>query len=150
MMTADLTRIPNPSEFAYTCSTAPAARPRIIAAEDDPDCGLALEVLLSAAYDVSVVPCGRDLLRLLENERPDLILLDYQLPDINGLRVMETVRRHFRIATPAIAVSAFSSRRNACLRAGFSTFLQKPFGRVDLIWAVERGLRADSRGSTGA
>lgn len=149
-MAPELMRIPNPGEFAFTCSTAPALRPRIIAAEDDPDCGLALEVLLSAAYDVSVVPCGRDLLRLLESERPDLIVLDYQLPDINGLRVMETVRRHFGIGTPAIAVSAFSHRRSACLRAGFSTFLQKPFGRVDLIWAVERGLRADPRGNAGA
>lgn len=149
-MHTDATRAAKPIEFAFTSTAAPTTRPRIIAAEDDPDCGLALEILLGAAYDVSVVPCGRDLLTLLEKERADLIVLDYQLPDINGLRVMETVRRRFGIGTPAIALSAYSHRRSACLQAGFSMFLQKPFGRVDLIWAVERGLRAVPGGCAGA
>ncbi|HKC50138.1 MAG TPA: response regulator [Myxococcota bacterium] len=140
----------SPLDKTFSSSNAPGARPRIVAAEDDPDAGLALEVTLGSAYDVLVVPCGRELLQLLEQEPADLILLDYQLPDINGLRVMEAIRRRYGDATPAIAVSAFSHRRSACLQAGFSTFLQKPFGRVDLIWAVERGLRAAHPRGAGA
>jgi two-component system response regulator QseB len=149
-MQPSILSVVSPLDKTFTCSQAASARPRIVAAEDDPDAGLALEVTLGAAYDVSVVPCGRELLQLLEQEPADLILLDYQLPDINGLRVMEAIRRRYGATTPAIAVSAFSHRRRACLQAGFSTFLQKPFGRVDLIWAVERGLRLAHPHSAGA
>ena len=122
-------------------STSGGARPRILVAEDDADCAYAVEVMLGSAYDVYVAESGRDLLADIELQKPDLLVLDYQLPDINGLRLIEAARRKHGCETPAIAMSAYSMRRDACLRGGFSGFLHKPFGMLDLIFAVERALR---------
>jgi CheY-like chemotaxis protein len=116
-------------------------RPRILVAEDDADCAQAIEVMLRSAYDVYVAESGRELLHDIELQRPDLLVLDYQLPDTNGLRLIEAARRKQGCETRAIAMSAYSMRREACLRGGFSGFLHKPFGMLDLIWAVERALR---------
>jgi CheY-like chemotaxis protein len=120
-------------------------RPLILVAEDDADCAQAVEVILSSAYDVSVLESGRDLLAEIEQEKPDLLVLDYQLPDMNGLRVMEAALRKQGRFTPAIAMSAYSNRRNACLKGGFRMFLHKPFGALDLIWAVELALRGPGK-----
>jgi CheY-like chemotaxis protein len=116
-------------------------RPLILVAEDDADCAQAVKVILSSAYDVAVVESGRDLLAEIEQEKPDLLVLDYQLPDMNGLRVMEAAIRKQGRYMPAIAMSAYSNRRAACLKGGFRMFLHKPFGALDLIWAVELALR---------
>lgn len=122
--------------------TARLPRPRILVAEDDADCAQAVQIILaSEAYDVSVVESGRDLLAEIEQEKPDLLVLDYQLPDMNGLRVMEAALRKQGRYVPAIAMSAYSNRRSACLKGGFRMFLHKPFGALDLIWAVELALR---------
>jgi DNA-binding response OmpR family regulator len=123
-------------------------RPRILVAEDDADCAQAVEITLSSAYEVSVVECGRDLLCEIEQETPDLLVLDYQLPDMNGLRVMEAAARKRGCHTPAIAMSAYSNRRSACLQGGFRMFLHKPFGALDLIWAVELALRGRQNGKS--
>jgi CheY-like chemotaxis protein len=120
-------------------------RPLILVAEDDADCAQAVEVILQSAYDVSVVESGRDLLSEIEQEKPDLLVLDYQLPDMNGLRVMEAAIRKQGRYMPAIAMSAYSNRRTACLKGGFRMFLHKPFGALDLIWAVELALRGPGR-----
>ena len=120
-------------------------RPLILVAEDDADCAQAVEVILASAYDVSVLESGRDLLAEIEQEKPDLLVLDYQLPDMNGLRVMEAAIRKQGRYTPAIAMSAYSNRRAACLKGGFRMFLHKPFGALDLIWAVELALRGPEK-----
>jgi len=120
-------------------------RPFIIVAEDDEDCARAVSVILSEKYDVSVRGCGREVFASFEVEQPDLLILDYQLPDINGLRLVETLRRRTSIEVPAVLMSAYSNRREASMRAGFDLFLQKPFGRAELLQVVERAMAKTSR-----
>jgi len=117
-----------------------SVRPFIIVAEDDEDCARAVSVILSEKYDVSVRGCGREVVASFEVEQPDLLILDYQLPDINGLRLVETLRRRTDLEIPAVMMSAYSNRREASKRAGFELFLQKPFGRAELLKAVERAM----------
>ncbi|MCP4002641.1 MAG: response regulator [bacterium] len=118
------------------------ARPRLLVAEDDPDLAQALAILLGDAYDVSIRDRGRDFAQSFEVERPDVMVVDYQLPDINGLRLVESLwRRHGR-ATPAIMISAYSNRREASIEAGFEAFLHKPYEAQALACAIERAIRA--------
>ncbi len=118
------------------------ARPRLLVAEDDPDLAQALAILLGEAYDVSIRDRGRDFAQSFEVERPDVMVVDYQLPDINGLRLVESLwRRHGR-TTPAIMISAYSNRREASIEAGFEAFLHKPYEAHALACAIERAIRA--------
>src|SRR5262245_10837493 len=102
-MDGDLACVISPHDTAFTCTQAAIARPRSQIAEDDPNLGLLLETILGSAYETQVVDTARELLVLLESEPADLILLDYQLPDINGVRAMEVIRRRHGPVTPVIA-----------------------------------------------
>ena len=115
-------------------------RPFILVAEDDEDCARAVSVILADQYDVAVRTCGRDVVTSFTVEQPDLLILDYQLPDMNGVRLIETLRRRAAPELPAVMMSAYSNRREASRRAGFELFLQKPFDRSELLDVVARAL----------
>jgi DNA-binding response OmpR family regulator len=117
-----------------------AARPSVVVAEDDEDLARAVAIMLATDFDVAVYGSARELVAALEVEIPDLLLLDYQLPDINGVRLVETLRRRAGNEFPAIMMSAYSNRRDAAQKAGFHLFLQKPFGRSELLGAVNAAL----------
>jgi DNA-binding response OmpR family regulator len=68
-------------------------RPHILIAEDDEDLALAVSIMLAEQFDVSLRPCAREALQSFAVDPPDLILIDYQLPDMNGLRPIESIRR---------------------------------------------------------
>ena len=78
---------------------------------------------------VEVVRCtyGRDALKRLERESFDLIVVDYQLPDMNGLQILEWMREH-GVATPRVMVTAYGTVETAveALKAGAEEFLSKP------------------------
>lgn len=113
-----------------------SCRPRILIAEDDDDVALAMSVALGGRYDVTVRESAHALARSYERERPEVLLIDYQLPDMNGIRLFELLRRKYGSETPAVMVSAHPSRRRASLRAGFESFLSKPFDLEDLFQVV--------------
>jgi CheY-like chemotaxis protein len=115
-------------------------RPYILVAEDDEDCARAVSVILADQYEVEVLSSGREVVSTFAVERPDLLILDYQLPDMNGVRLIETLRRRCAEDVAAVMMSAYSNRRDASRRAGFELFLQKPFDRSELLQIVERAL----------
>jgi DNA-binding response OmpR family regulator len=117
-----------------------APRPSIVVAEDDEDCARAIAIMLANGYDVSVHGSAREAVASFDVAVPDLIILDYQLPDSNGVRLVETLRRRAGVEVPAIMMSAYSSRREAALKSGFHLFLQKPFGRAELLESVQAAL----------
>jgi len=128
-------------DLADSVSVYAAARPSVLVAEDDEDCARAVSIMLSDDYDVVVHGMGRDIVASFEVEVPDLLILDYELPDMNGVRLVETLRRRSQVEFPAIMMSAYSNRCEAAKRAGFSLFLQKPFGRADLLRVVQSALK---------
>ncbi len=115
-------------------------RPEILLAEDDDDIAQALGIVLGRTFNVTTETCGRDALRTYEIAPPDLLLLDYQLPDMNGLRLFESIRRRTGACPPIVMISAFPSRREDLLSAGVDCFLEKPFETRDLVWAIEQAL----------
>ena len=82
-------------------------------------------------------------LRLAQAERPDLVLLDIQLPEMSGFEVLARLREDPLLrAVPVVAVSANALQRDidAALAAGFNAYLTKPLVMEDLLATVQQAL----------
>ena len=119
---------------------------RILAVEDEPDLVELIKChLLRAGHLVATAGTGWDALEQIRRERPDLILLDLMLPDLDGFGVCEILRRDPATATiPIIIVSAWSSpdTRHLGLELGALDYLTKPFSPHDLVKRVNHFLEA--------
>lgn len=136
----DLETLTEQRRNATVAARRPVLRPRVLVVEDDEDVATALAVMLRSVYDVSVRETARDFLCSYEVERPDVLLVDYELPDMNGIRTLQTLRRYHGGYTPAVMVSAYATRQQASLSAGFEYFVTKPFQRLELVWALEAAM----------
>ena len=114
-------------------------RPVIMVADDNADNRDMMRVLLGLkGYDVIVAEDGKEALELALARSPDLILLDLQLPLMDGLSVVRDLQSNGRfLKVPIVVVSGHDPRkyRQAALEAGCSDFLLKPisFERLDEI-----------------
>jgi two-component system KDP operon response regulator KdpE len=115
---------------------------RLILVEDDEPTRKAVAGNLSAhGYQVREAPDGEEALRLWEQNRPDLVLLDLGLPGIDGLAVVRHIRRE--ATTPIIILSALDQERDkiAALDAGADDYLIKPFGMGELHARLRAAMR---------
>ena len=117
----------------------PAARPmKILLAEDNAvNRLLAVKLLERDGHQVTTAPDGRDALAKLEAERFDVVLMDVQMPEMNGFEATAAIRegergtgRHQFIV--AITAHALKGDRNRCLEAGMDSYVSKPVGRAEL------------------
>lgn len=97
------------------------------------------EMLREEGFDVRAVTDGEQAVELLDRIRPDLIILDVDLPGISGLAVLKDFRRRDR-ATPVLVVSGEdrASVQDRAMHDGASGFLQKPVPGAILLRAVRR------------
>jgi two-component system alkaline phosphatase synthesis response regulator PhoP len=118
----------------------PAAK--ILAVDDEPELTDLMQYhLLRAGHTVTTAANGWEALDCIRRERPDLILLDLMLPDLDGFGVCEILRRDPRTATiPIIIVSAWASddSRNLGLELGALDYLTKPFSPPELVARVNQ------------
>jgi CheY-like chemotaxis protein len=133
-----------------------AMRPTILTVDDEPD---VLELirfhLTHAGCDVLTATSGRVALETIRACRPDLVLLDLMLPDIDGFGICEILRRQPATASlPIIIVSAWSTTdsRDLGLELGALDYLTKPFSPKTLVERVQRllNLRPAGREKTPA
>jgi len=108
-------------------------RAAVLLVEDDEAARSAVGANLAArGYRVVEAATGLGALRLWEASRPDLVLLDLGLPDIDGMAVILRIRRE--ASTPIIVLSARGQEKDrvAALDAGADDYLTKPFGLAEL------------------
>ena len=120
----------------------PMSAATILLVEDDDETRAALMRILGASgYRVVEAPTGREALRHWEARRPDLILLDLGLPDIDGLEVVRRVRAD--ATTPIVILSGrFEEREKVeALDRGADDFVTKPFGVDELNARLRVALR---------
>jgi len=116
--------------------------PRVLLVEDDPETRAALiRVLGVRGYKVDDAPDGRSALRSWEAHRPDIILLDLGLPDIDGLDLVRRFRRE--ATTPIVILSARDHEREKveALERGADDYVTKPFGIEELVARLRVALR---------
>lgn len=113
---------------------------RILVVDDNEDNRQILIDLLSAAgYQIVEATNGLDAVKLATSERPDLVLMDIQLPDLDGVEALRRLRANDRTATiPVLALTAQAMRgdRERFLAEGFDGYLSKPVNVRELIGVV--------------
>ncbi len=131
---------------------APAVSRFRVLVVDDNELNRRMTELQLRALDIAAVrtvASGAEALELLATEAQDLVLMDLQMPDMDGL---ETTRRLRLLPLPArpfvIAATAtvFDEDRAACLEVGMDDFMSKPFTLAGLRAALERAARAQAPG----
>jgi two-component system, response regulator PdtaR len=112
---------------------------RVVIAEDEALIRMDLaEMLAEEGYDVvGQAGDGARAVELAEQERPDLVILDVQMPVLDGIAAAERIARA-RLA-PVVILTAFSQRElvDRAREAGAMAYLVKPFSRSDLVPAIE-------------
>ena len=125
-------------------------RPRLVIIEDDPPLRRYLRTTLAAAgYDVFEAENAQRGLGEAAARRPDAILLDLGLPDIDGLTVLERLRDWS--TAPVIVISARDQEETKvrALDSGASDYVVKPFGTSELLARLRAVLRNWHRDDTG-
>jgi two-component system, OmpR family, alkaline phosphatase synthesis response regulator PhoP len=103
--------------------------------------------LINAGYEVMTAATGRSAIEIVAARRPDLILLDLMLPDIDGFGVCEILRSsEATAAIPIVIMSSWKSpgSRKVGRQLGALDYLAKPFRVEDLIERVRLSLAAQS------
>jgi DNA-binding response OmpR family regulator len=122
---------------------------RIAIVEDEQELASLVEYNLARnGYDTCVLPGGRDTLARLEEARPDLIVLDIMLPEIDGFDLCRQVRRSRTLApVPVLFLTARSDEvdRVLGLEIGGDDYITKPFSPRELVARVKAHLRRGER-----
>lgn len=147
---AGLAAKPDPGTTPRRTPREQRANWRILVAEDDEvNRMLALRVLSEAGFKADAVHNGLKVLEALEESSYDLILMDCQMPELDGYEATRLIRqiekgqrgagyRHL----PVIAVTALTMKgdREKCMEAGMDAFVAKPYRAEQLVAAVDRHL----------
>ena len=121
---------------------------RILIVDDEPNIiGTLAPLLRHRGYDVASVMTGRAALEAFERERPDVIVLDLGLPDINGVEVCSELRRSSNVPIIVLSARGAEGDKVRALDAGADDYVTKPFGAEELLARVRVALR---RTDTGA
>lgn len=116
--------------------------PKIFIVEDDLDLlDLIVYHLSLEAYDLVPLHNGKDVVERVTNEKPDLLLLDIDLPGVNGVEICRRIRRFSTV--PIIFITAYSREEDLVqgLAAGADDYVKKPFRIAELLARVSAQLR---------
>jgi PAS domain S-box-containing protein len=127
---------------------------RVLLAEDNPvNQTLAMRVLEKLGHKVQVVNDGREALRRSQAEDFDLILMDVQMPEMDGLEATKAIRaaeastgKHIPII--AMTAHAMKGDRETCLSAGMDGYLSKPIRIDELKWTMSEVMKTQNVGQS--
>jgi two-component system, cell cycle response regulator DivK len=115
---------------------------RVLVVEDnEKNMKLFRDVLLATGYRTQEATTGEQAVELAAEHAPDLVLMDIQLPDIDGVEVLSRLRADERTASiPVLAVTAQAMHgdRERFLAAGFDGYISKPVNVVEFVGAVRQ------------
>ncbi len=115
---------------------------KILVVDDEPYVLRSLSYLLSDYFNVFTAISGSETIKHFDKE-PDLVILDYRLPDMSGIEVLKEIKQA-KPALPVIILTGYGDEEVAAkaLRNGAMDYVKKPFSAPDLIGAIERCLAA--------
>src|SRR5262245_41161575 len=121
--------------------------PRVLVIDDDASLRYTLEAVLGdAGNDVEVADSGAKGIAAFEQRGADLVLTDLAMPEIDGMKVLETLRAQDP-SVPVVMLTAHGSERVAvaAMKAGAYDYLAKPFDPDELVMTVRRGVETRAR-----
>ena len=120
--------------------SAPHTRAAVLVVDDEPVVrDVVSRYLRRGGYDTAVASTGADALEQAASKRPDVVILDLMLPDVDGLEVMRRLRRNDRRRAAIILLTARGeeSDRIIGLRLGADDYVVKPFSPAELVARVD-------------
>jgi two-component system, sensor histidine kinase and response regulator len=120
---------------------------RILLADDNPlNCRLAVLMLEKAGHVIDVVEDGAAAIEAVRTRHYDLVLMDVQMPEVDGLEATRQMRRlpiaQAGVPVIAITANAMAGDDRRCLAAGMNDYITKPIDRARLLSTVARWGRA--------
>jgi GAF domain-containing protein/CheY-like chemotaxis protein len=122
----------------------------ILLAEDNPiNQQLVIRMLANRGYTAQVVSTGGEALAALEQQAFDVVLMDVQMPEMDGFEATAAIRERERGTNrriPIIAMTAYAMRsdREKCLNAGMDAYVSKPMTAASLYATIDHLLRSDA------
>jgi CheY-like chemotaxis protein len=126
-------------------------RSRILLAEDNVvNQRLAARILEKAGHSVLIVSNGREAIAALQCETIDLVLMDVQMPEMDGFEAARAIRkdeagRKKHIPIIAMTAHAMTGDRGRCIAAGMDGYITKPIRAHDLLSLVENTMASDAK-----
>ncbi|WP_327430715.1 response regulator [Streptomyces sp. NBC_01236] len=115
---------------------------RVLVVEDDPQLVRALVINMQArGYGVDAAPDGATALRLAAARRPDVVVLDLGLPDMDGTDVIKALRGWTRVPILVLSARRASDEKVAALDAGADDYITKPFSMDELLARLRAAVR---------
>jgi DNA-binding response OmpR family regulator len=115
---------------------------RVLVIEDDADIALGVSTVLGRnGFEVCAASEGRDGLRRFHSDRPDIVILDVGLPEMDGWTVLDRIRELSDIPVLMLTSHGHETDKVRGLRAGADDYLTKPFGNAEFIARVQALLR---------
>lgn len=115
---------------------------RILVIDDEPNILGTLAPLLQArGYDVFTAMTGRAAIDAVDREKPDLIVLDLGLPDMDGVDVCREIRKTVNIPIVVLSARGAEGDKVRALDVGADDYVTKPFGAEELLARIRAALR---------
>ena len=116
--------------------------PRILIVDDEPNIlGTLAPLLRARGYEVFTAMNGRAALETVDREKPDLIVLDLGLPDIDGVEVCREIRESLNVPIVVLSARGAEGDKVRALDAGADDYVTKPFGAEELLARIRAALR---------
>ena len=134
-----------------TDAHGPRRAPLVLLIEDDADVRSTLSAILhNEGWDLIIAADGFDALAALDQHDPDVVLLDWMMPVVDGPTFLRALREEYQRTTPVLVISAGRAREEAVREAGADAYLHKPFDIDDLMQALRRLAGGDDGRPAGA
>src|SRR5260370_25780283 len=115
---------------------------RVLVIDDDDDIrGLVVTLLQRAGVTVHAAPNGREGLREFHSWRPDLVVLDVSMPELDGWNVLDRIRDMSAVPVLMLTARGDELERVRGLQAGADDYVVKPFGKQELVARIQALLR---------
>ena len=118
----------------------------VLVVDDEPDIRITVkEILEDEGYQVGVADSGPEARRLLRDRRPDAVLLDIWMPELDGISLLKEWADEGGLPCPIVMMSGHGTVETAveATRLGAYDFLEKPLSIAKLLLTLERALEAD-------
>lgn len=152
LSTLKLSEKAKPIAFNNTLKEINTDEIKILVAEDN-----AVNLLLTKTYLKDILPQavvieakdGHEAIMKFQNENPDIIFMDIQMPELNGIQATERIRaleEDFEIPIIALTAGSLPGEKEKCLQAGMTDFLTKPLLKQTMTDMIKKWLGTESHG----
>lgn len=127
-------------ELNYISGASRNGKKQIMIVDDSPLAVRATKAIIGTKYDIVVATSGKQALQIMKNERPDLILLDYEMPDCDGKMTLELIREDDMLCDiPVIFVTGVADKAHIAAVLGMNPagYFLKPLEKDKVMSAIE-------------